>query len=778
MALNIFDKLRQIKLSLKGGRLDEPQEDAQRVSRWIDDGNQLLDQGRIEEARQCYTAAIEFMPGSARAHLNLGNAWLAGGDAEKALDCYAMALAHKPDYAAAHYNMGNANAQLQSLPAALDCYRRALELQPDFLDAEVAQGNVLDDLERFEDAAQSYRRALLLKPGDAGVGGNLANVIFKLGRLDEARGNGQAAIDRYAAALALAPENVMFLSRMGFVQQQLQLFEDAVASYSRVLRLQPEHAEVCDRLVSVLMTLGRLDEAVQACHWALEMNPNSANAHHNLGVVLQEQGRWLEAHAAYRMAMAERRDFGAAQEGAYACAGYLCDWSHRAEDERALLGMVGGSATAIRPFSLLGMGEAPTVNSALLQLQAGRQYAELALEAVLANPVPRHSNRPAQEARLSIGYLSADFHEHATMHLLQGVLATHDRERFKVHAYSYGMVKDGITRKVQATCEVFRDLAGMSDEASARQIALDGVSILIDLKGYTKGGRLAIQARRPAPVVVSWLGYPGTLGHAALADYIIGDATVTPAEHAAHFSETLALMPHCYQPNDRQRAIGNKPTRAQAGLPAEGFVFCSFNQTFKLNPDSFDVWCRLLKEVPGSVLWLLSMSTTATDNLRREAQLRGVNAERLIFAPPLPLASHLARLQLADLALDTFPYNSHTTGSDALWAGVPLVTRMGSTFASRVAASLLHNVNLPGLITRNWEDYLALAKSLALNPPRLQAIRQELKDTCRCAPLFDTERFTRDLERLYRQLWEQHGRGEKRTVVLRDLGTRQRDTGG
>jgi protein O-GlcNAc transferase len=288
----------------------------------------------------------------------------------------------------------------------------------------------------------------------------------------------------------------------------------------------------------------------------------------------------------------------------------------------------------------------------------------------------------------------------------------------------------------------------------------------VDLKGFTRDARLEISAFRPAPVLVSWLGYPGTLGHPVLADYIIGDAVVTPPANAADFSETLALMPHCYQPNDRSRRIGPMPDREAAGLPVNAFVLCSFNQTFKFNPESFDIWCRLLREIPDSVLWLLAAPEDAENNLRREAHTRGIESSRLVFAPRLPLQDHLGRLQLADLALDTFPCNSHTTASDALWAGVPLVTLVGETFASRVAASLLNAAGVPELATHSWDEYAQLAKSLVSDPSRLQAIRQRLLDGRMTSPLFDTVRFTRDLEQLYLRMWEQHARGDRQIIQL------------
>ena len=666
--------------------------DDQQAQRLVDEGNELMDHGRLDEALTCYTTAIGISPGLARAHLNLGNLLLARGDTVAAVESYRKALANKPDYAAAHYNMGNAKAQLRQMQSARASYKEALRLQPDFVDAEVALGNTLDDLRQYDAAVQSYRRAL---------------------------------------------------------------------------DLRPDYAQVYYNLINVLRKLGRLEEAVQSCRKALDLNPGLADAHNALGVVLLDQRDWPAALASFRRAIAAKTGFGGPAAQAYHCANQLCDWSLAKDDEEALTDMVARGMPGIAPFGLLNMQPSRGV-AALFHRQAGLNYAQLMLGAYLAAPALAQSNKPANDGRLRIGYLSADFHDHATMHLLRGVLAEHDRSGFAIYGYSYGLTDDAVTAEARERCEYFHDISTESDASAAAQIAADGIDILVDLKGFTKDSRLEISAQRPAPVVVSWLGYPGSLGHPRLADYVIGDPVVTPPEHAAHFSETLALMPHCYQPNDRLRVIGARPTRAQAGLPETGFVFCSFNQNFKFNPESFDIWCRLLREVPGSVLWLLPTSELAMANLQREAAQRGIDAKRLIFTTMLPLSEHLGRLQLADLALDTFPYNSHTTGSDALWAGVPLVTRLGSTFASRVAASLLNAVEMPELVADGWDGYFALAKSLAMDPQRLSALRQKLVDSRRTAPLFDTKRFTRDLERLYRRIWLQHGQGTREPIVLDD----------
>lgn len=369
--------------------------------------------------------------------------------------------------------------------------------------------------------------------------------------------------------------------------------------------------------------------------------------------------------------------------------------------------------------------------------------------------------------KLQIGYLSYDFFEHATMRLLAGVFERRDTNAFDIVLFSYGPCKeDDFTKRIAETGLPVIDIAALSDQAVAALIHDNKIDVLVDLKGYTTGSRLGITARRPAPIIVSWLGYPGSLGHGRLADYIIGDDIVTPAARADDFSERLALMPHTYQPNDDKRVIPSVPPgRQTVGLPEKGMVFCSFNQMMKLNPGMFDVWCRLLADTRDSVLWLLDPeSDTAKSNLLRVAGRHGV-AERLIFAPQASQVEHLTRLQLADIALDTYPCNSHTTASDALWAGVPLVTVMGDTFAGCVAASLLSAHGLGELVSTDINGYFEKIIGIAHDPDWLRRLKRQLIDRRASSPLFDTTRFTRDLEQLYRAIVSNERAGRPTRVV-------------
>ena len=429
----------------------------------------------------------------------------------------------------------------------------------------------------------------------------------------------------------------------------------------------------------------------------------------------------------------------------------MADWTDLgAARGRARASMAAGESQRIPPFLLLSMeGISAAEQRACADLwMRDRVAASLALRDELHFEYD-FADRP----RLRIGYLSADFQQHATALLLIESLEAHDRTRFELFAYSYGAdSKDGAMReRVERSVEHFTDIRDLGDAEAATLIHADGIDILIDLKGYTQATRTAILLLAPAPLQVNYLGYPGTLG-IACCDYLITDAFLTPAGSAADYSEALAYLPHSYQPHGRHVAPDAMPTRAQAGLPAAGIVFCCFNQAYKITPEMFSVWCQLLLMVDDSVLWLLA-DAGAEANLRNAAFGLGIGAERLVFAPDRSQAEHLARLQLADLVLDTAPYNAHTTASDALWAGVPIVTCAGATFASRVAGSVLNAVGLGELVTNTLDDYFELALALASDPARLAEIRARLAASLPTAPLFDVAGYTRDLEALYEAMW-------------------------
>lgn len=670
------------------------------------------------------------------------------------------ALKVAPEFAEAHFNLGVLYADSGRLPESAAAYRRAIALQPAMADGWRNLGIVLSRLGQGIEAEAACREALRLRPADPEDHYNLGVVLAAQGRSVEA----EAA---YRAALEFNPNHARAWNNLGILFSQAHRFAEAADIYRRAIAIAPELATLHNNLGSALLDLGDFAAAASAFGMALALDPDYAAAAANLGNALRMLQRYGEAESAYRRAITLDPDPAQALSQLVRVKRYAVAWQGLDADDAAVKRWLArGRPGAVSPFSLQVI---PTLTGPD-HCRASRLWAEFSFVRELALPPLVAADRDYSHARLRVGYLSADFHEHATVYLLAGVLEAHDPQRLAVYGYSYGPARDDpARRRVEAACATFRDLRELDDEAAAHQIAADEIDILVDLKGYTQDCRIGITARRPAPVIVSWLGYPGSLGHPRLADYVIGDPVVTPLEHADHFSETIAQLPHCYQPNDRARAIGQKPSRTEAGLPAQGFVFCSFNLAAKLNPEVFEIWCRLLLAVPGSVLWLLQPTAEAAANLKREASARGVVPERLVFAPKRALTEHLGRLQLADLALDTFPYGSHTTGSDALWAGVPLVTRIGDTFASRVAASLLHAAWLPELVTDSWDDYFDLALGLAQEPERLAAIRARLDRQRLSAPLFDTVRFARDLEALYRRIWQNHREGKHVPIQMSSM---------
>ncbi|WP_282888981.1 UDP-N-acetylglucosamine-peptide N-acetylglucosaminyltransferase [Xanthobacter autotrophicus] len=431
----------------------------------------------------------------------------------------------------------------------------------------------------------------------------------------------------------------------------------------------------------------------------------------------------------------------------------MCEWSDLDADDLALnAALTDDIGHRLSPFHLLSV---PGI-SALQQRACSELWTRDRRSVAHDERAARGFSYPARNSRkIRLGYLSNDLQEHATAHLLVEVLEAHARDDFEVFAYSFG-ADDGLPmrRRLMATCDRFVDIAAMDDRAAAELIHDDGVDILIDLKGFTARARTGIVLLRPAPVIVSYLGYPGTMG-AGICDYLITDQFLTPAGSAPEYAEALAYMPHTYHPHGRGTPVGKKPRRREAGLPDHGFVFCCFNQPYKISPEIFDIWCRLLALVPDSVLWLLD-HPQAAGNLRGEVIRRGVDARRLIFGANLPQEEHLARLQLADLMLDTAPFNAHTTASDALWAGVPLVTCPGTTFPSRVAGSILHAVGLGDLVADSLDHYFDLAFSLAIEPDRLAALKARLSDNRLVRPLFDVAAYTLGLEELYRAMVVRH----------------------
>ena len=551
---------------------------------------------------------------------------------------------------------------------------------------------------------------------------------------------GQAA-DAFRAALAAKSDYAEAHNHLGIAFKQLGQPAEALASYEQALRVNPDYADAHNNMGNLLKDLGRRAEAVIHYERALQIKADYPDANNNLGNMLQELGRLDEALACYARAIEARPDYAAARAQQLHLWAHMCDWEALAADAggRSQLGVVG---EPVPPFIMLTLDDNPERNRSRAERFCAGQY-RMAPLPPFATPAPRGE-------KLRIGYFSADFHDHATMYLMARMFELHDRDRFEIHIFSYGPARnDEMRQRLRRAVDAFHDVAAMDDRQVAALARDEGIDIAVDLKGYTAEARLGILAWRPAPIQISYLGYPGTLG-APFIDYIVADKIVIPDEQRRHYAESIIYLPGSYQVNDDHRRISAMmTTRAECGLPEDGFVFCCFNNSYKITPREFDIWMRLLGRIEGSVFWLLRANRWAEANLRKEAARRGIDPDRLVFAHRLPQAEHLARQRLADLFLDSFDCNAHTTASDALWAGLPVLTRPGRGFAARVAASLLDAVGLSELVVATLADYERLAVELAGDRARLSAVRTRLAANLPSAPLFQTERFVRQLEAAY-----------------------------
>ncbi|MCW7540536.1 tetratricopeptide repeat protein [Aquabacterium sp. A7-Y] len=575
-------------------------------------------------------------------------------------------------------------------------------------------------LGQFEEMAQAARRALELEPDDFKAAHLLTMALIQQHRFAEAL----PYFQRHASGPAR--EHYHFVTNHGITLAQLGRPAEAVQAYLEAVVLQPADPAIHMRLGLAFKSLKMYEQSAESFLTAHVLDP--------------------KRFAAQLMVLHMRQ--------------YACVWdgfeAARQDIVKSLTEMdvrAGGTQGEGAVWSLTAIETPPA-----LFRKATEQVAVKCAAGVV--PLPRRRVPAEGEARrIRVAYVSSDFHSHATTLLMVEALERRDTERFEVTLYSHGK-DDGsvVLRRVRGACEHFVDMTGMSEEQMARRIHADGIDILVDLKGHTYGNRMRLFAYRPAPVQVAFLGFPGTCG-ADYIDYIVGDRVVTPLEHADWYSEKIAQLPHSYQPNDGRRPRPAADSRARWGLAEDALVLGNFNQSFKLSPDTFDAWVRILKAVPNSVLWLLADNPQATRNLQREAEARGLDPARLVFAPRAGVEAHLARLPVADLMLDNWPCNAHTTASDALWMGVPLVTLMGDSFASRVAASLLHAVGLGELVCTSVEHYEALVIELLNDRPRLQALRQRLDAGRASFPLFDGGRFAADLEQLYLRMIDLERRG-------------------
>jgi predicted O-linked N-acetylglucosamine transferase (SPINDLY family) len=676
-------------------------------------GKALAQLKRHDEAVVAYDKALALKPTSTEAWLGRGNACNDLNRHDDALAAFDGALALKPDLAAAWLGRGNGLSYLDRYDDALSAYDKALALDPDLAEAWLGRGNVLCELDRDDEAFAAFDKALALDPGLSGAWVGRGNLLYDLDRHEE-------AIDGYNRALALNPQSAAAWLGRGNVASSLQHFEEALAAYDNALAQKPDLAEAWLGRASILCNASRYEEAIAASDKALELKPGLDMAH----------GLRLSA----RMMVCDWKDFS--EE---------CDWVIRSLRSGRISG---------EPFPFLSIPSCTAED----QLAGTLLWTKKKFRS--ARPAAAVTERP-RSGKIRVGYVSADLRQHPVSYLIAGMFECHDKSRFETFGISLGP-DDGsdMRRRLAAAFDTFVDASQLRDDqivAKIRELAID---ILVDLNGHTRGQRLAIFSRRAAPIQVHYLGFPGTLG-CDFIDYLLADSTAIPPSADKYYTEKIVRLPHSFLATDDKRQMSDRVfTRQECGLPEQGFVYCCFNNSYKMSPGMFDAWMRVLRRVEGSVVWLRQDSPATAANLRAEAARRGIDAGRLVFAERLESpADHLARHRLADLFIDTLPYNAHTTACDALWSGLPVLTQIGETFAGRVAASLLEAIDMPELIARSPEAYESLAVELAGDAAKLTRIRDRLARNRLATPLFNTRLFTRHVEAAYEAMHRRHQAG-------------------
>jgi protein O-GlcNAc transferase len=702
--------------------------------------------GRFQDAAVQLRLVADHQPDDAATHRRLGDAFYASMDYANAVESFRRAISLQPANPRAHNNLGRALAALKDHATAVESYRAALALDPRYAIAHINLGVSLSELEALQDAAQCYERAIALNPRLVQAHVNQGNLQFRSGAHDR-------ALESYSRALAIDANNAAIHCYRANALRELHRLEDSLTSYDSALQLQPDMLDGLRGKAFVLQELARHEQAVACCDDLIAKYPDIGAGWLYRGLALMDLKRYAEAAQSLERLIEIAPDQSYGQGYLLFAKQYACDWTLEPL-AAAILDQLKNSKPLTTPLAMLAATDNPALQ--LLCARTRAEHSHLPARQPLCTRAPR-----ARAQKIRVAYLSADLRDHALSYLMAGVFEKHDRSRFEVFGISFqepGQTPFGT--RVLKSFDAFVDISRQSDAQTAEMLHRMEIDIGVDLMSYTRAQRLNIFGHRFAPVQVGYLGFPGTSGTPYI-DYLLADEVVIPPNSRQHYSEAVVYMPDCFQANDDQRVLGGPaPTRAAVGLPEQAFVFCSFNSCYKITAPVFDSWCRLLRGRPDSVLWILTDNPDAQRNLTLEAAARGIDPARLIFAGRIQYEDHLARLRLADLFLDSFPFSAGATASDALWAGVPVVTRPGDSFASRMAASLLKTLGLPELVAEGPEEYERIATQLATDPAGLAALRERLATLRHTSALFNTERFTRHLESAYETMYETSIRGE------------------
>jgi protein O-GlcNAc transferase len=752
---------------------------AEGIGKLFEQARALKQQGRMGEAKAACQDLLAGQPDDVEVLLLLAEIGVALGERDPAIQQYSRVIELRPEQPLAYYKRANLLKDRGELEGALGDYDRAVTLDPRYAYALCNRGFVLSRLNRLEAALDSYDRAIAVTPDDALALFSRADVLRQLKRPEE-------ALAGYDRAISVSPDFLQSHYNRGLLLFEQRRWAEALGSFDRAVALKPDLHEIHYYRGLALFEQRKLTEGLASFDRAIALKPDYPAAYYSRGVLLTEGGRYPDALASLARALALRPDYPDAnliratvflrmKNYAAAIAEYerviafkpemrfalglqqycklqICDWDGlEADIDRVVSGIRGGKSVST-PLQVLGVVDDESVHH-----QAAQMWVRM--ECPANYDLPPLSRRAPRE-KIRIGYFGGDFYDHAVAVLTAELFESHDRSRFETTAFSLGPdTPSPMRQRLEKAFDRFIDVRDRSAREIAQLARNHEIDIAVDLSGYTDNGRTAILAHRAAPIQVNYLGYPGTLG-AEYVDYLIADPTVIPAENQPHYSEKIVYLPHSYLPNDSTRAIDATPAREQAGLPPDGFIFCCFNLSYKILPEVFSSWMRILARVDRSVLWLSQTNPQTAGNLQREAQRRGIDPRRLIFARRTPSsAQHLARLRLADVFLDTLPYNAHATSIDVLWVGVPIVTRIGRSFAGRVAASLLRSIGLPELVTTSVQQYEDLAVDLGTHPARLAGIKQRLAGNRLTTPLFDSRSFVRNLEAAYAKMYGRYCAG-------------------
>jgi protein O-GlcNAc transferase len=733
-----------------------------------------------DTAVRMFKTALSIKGDYSEAHKNLGITLKDIGKLKEAAKSFEQAIFFDKNDAVLHFYLANILQEIEQLENSISHYKNAIKINPKFSEAYNNLGNVLKKINRLDEAVESYQNAIEINPKLPEAFNNLGNIYKDLGKFP-------SAAKSYQKALEINQNFAEAFYNLGIVQKKLRLLDDSVESFISAIKIKPRFAEAHNNLGSSLNALGQHFDAMESCKKALEIDPNYAEAYNNIGNIFNDlrkssaaihsyekaitlKPRYAEANSNLGSIYRDRKDRDKAlfyYEQAYSLKPdmdfilgdilqlkmRLCKWKNLRQQLIELRSRIVNDEKVVSPFSLLGLIDDPALQRKASEIYVNYYYPK-------NNSLPKISHY-SNHNKIRIGYFSADFKQHPVATLTAELYEMHNRNYFEIHAFSFGAdTNDEMNLRIKAGVDYFHDVKDTPLKDLALLARSFEIDIAIDLGGFTAKSRTEIFAMSVAPIQLSYIGYLGTLG-ANYYDYLIADQIMIPEDYQKYYSEKIIYLPS-FQVNDsNEKQPDIVLTRQEIGLPKDGFVFCCFNNTYKITPAALDLWTPILKRVAGSVLLLVADNEIAKANLINEFNRRGIKANRLIFGGRLERPEYLARYRVADLFLDTSPYNAGTTASDALRMGLPVLTKLGNAYPSRMAASIINAINLPELITNSEKDYISLAIEIANDPEKLKNIKEKLINNLSTAPLFNTKRFTKNLETAYKNIYERHRQGNK-----------------